>query len=60
MDTKLEKVSHEQMKKILVDTETLRLLEKLIGIDGCCYDWWELSQGIKDLAVGLTLIKGSR
>ena len=60
MELKLEKINYEDMKVIRVDEETLRVLEYLIGIDKCCYDWWELSQGIKDIAIGLYLLRDKR
>lgn len=48
------------METIRVDKETLEKLEELIGIDKCCYDWWELSQGIKDITIGLYLLRDKR
>lgn len=60
MDLKLEKVNYEDMENIKVDKETLKVLEELIGIDKCCYDWWELSQGVKDIAIGLYLLRDRR
>jgi hypothetical protein len=57
MELELEKVGYDEMKKIYVDTETLRIFEELLGINKCCYDWWELSQGMKNIAVGLKLLK---
>ena len=60
MDLKLEKIDYKEMETIRVDKETLRTLERLIGIDKCCYDWWELSQGIKNIAIGLYLLRDKR
>lgn len=60
MDLKLEKVNFEDMKTIRVDKETLKIFEYLIGINTCCYDWWELSQGMKDIAIGLYLLRDKR
>jgi hypothetical protein len=60
MDFKLEKIKYEDMETIKVDKETLSLLEELLGIDKCCYDWWELSQGMKDIAIGLYLLRNRR
>ena len=60
MELKLEKINYEDMKVIRVDEETLRVLEYLIGINTCCYDWWELSQGVKDIVVGLYLLRDKR
>ena len=60
MKLSLDNVSHEEMETIKVDEETLNILETLIGIDKCCYDWWELSQGIKDIAIGLYLLRDKR
>lgn len=60
MDLKLEKINYEDMETIEVDKETLEILEYLIGIDKCCYSWWELSQGIKDIAIGLYLLRDKR
>ena len=57
MDLNLEKAPYDQMKRISVDAETLKLFEELLGIDKCCYDWWELSQGMKNIAIGLTLLR---
>jgi len=57
MELALQKIGYDGMKKIPVDAETLKILEELIGIDKCCYDWWELSQGIKDIAIGLYLLR---
>lgn len=51
---------NQDIIKINIDKETLEILEKLIGIDKCCYDWWELSQGIKDIAVGLYLLRKNK
>ena len=56
MDTNLEKINYEDMRTIKVDKLTCKLLEELIGIDKCCYDWWEMSQGVKDLVIGLKLL----
>lgn len=60
MNLALEKINCEDMETIRVDKETLKTLEHLIGIDTCCYDWWELSQGIKDIAIGLYLLRDKR
>jgi len=60
MNLDLEKVPYEKMNTVKVDNETLKLLEELTGCSGCCYDWWELSQGVKNIAVGLTLLKKHR
>jgi len=57
MDLKLEQIGYDKMKKVAIDNETLSVLEELIGINNCCYDWWELSQGIKNIAMGLKLLK---
>jgi hypothetical protein len=57
MDTALEKVNIDKMNKIIVDNETLHLLEELTGVAGSCYDWWELSQGMKDIVIGLYLLR---
>lgn len=60
MELKLEKINYDDMETIRVDKETLEKLEELIGIDKCCYDWWELSQGIKDITIGLYLLRDKR
>lgn len=60
MNLELEKCNYEQMKKVPMDKETLKIFEELIGIDKCCYDWWELSQGLKNIAVGLKLLTNRR
>ena len=57
MNLELEKVGYDKMEKIAMDEETLKIFEELIGIDKCCYDWWELSQGLKDIAIGLYLLR---
>lgn len=53
MNTELENIPMEDMRIIRVDNETLRILEELCGMRDSFYDWWELSQGIKYIAIGL-------
>lgn len=57
MNLELEKIPFNEMKTIKVDPETLSILEKLTGLNDRHYDWWDLAQGIKNLAIGLKLLK---
>ena len=57
MNTSLQPCDYATASKITVDSETMQMLRELTGLDQCCYDWLEMSQGVKNLVLALYLLK---
>lgn len=56
MNTSLQPCDYATASKITVDSETMQMLRELTGLDRCCYDWWEMSQAVKDIVMGVYLL----
>ena len=57
MNASLQPCDYATASKITVDAETLQMLRELTGLDRGCYDWWEMSQGVKNIVMALYLLK---
>jgi len=57
MNRELEKIGYDEMKTIKVDEQTIIMLRGITGLQNCAYDWWEMSQAIKDIVIELYMNK---